>query len=172
MTVKVEVVEGGVPHSKVMIVGLILTIVCIYLTYLNVLTKTELFSFFGGLAAVAALTWGSSTIKVLCSYGIGTGVPSAGMVSFGSGVIAMLFATKFGILSPIVAVVLAAVIGAILGYVANRVIAMKIPVMVKSLTELAMVGSLTLMGFTALITGSFNFSALIAPNTVLTITSA
>lgn len=172
MTVKVEIIEGGVPHQKVMIVGLIFAIVCIYLTYLNVLTKTEMFSFFGGLAAVAALVWGSSTIKVLCSYGIGTGVPSAGMVSFGSGVIAMLFATKFGIMSPIVAVILAAVIGAILGFIANSVLAMKIPVMVKSLIELAMVGSLTLMGFTALITGSFNFSVLSAPGMVLTIGAA
>ena len=69
---------------------------CLYLTYLNVLTNTEMFAFFGGLAVVTALIWGSHTIKVLCSYGIGTGVPSAGMIAFGSGVIAMLYATKFG----------------------------------------------------------------------------
>ena len=29
------------------------------------------FSFFGGLAAVAAIIWGSNTIKTLCSYGSG-----------------------------------------------------------------------------------------------------
>ena len=98
MSVKVEVIEGGVPHNKIMIAGVVSTLLCIYLTYLNVLTETEMFSFFGGLAVVAALIWGSHTIKVLCSYGIGTGVPSAGMIAFGSGVIAMLLATKFGIL--------------------------------------------------------------------------
>ena len=160
MTVKVEVIEGGVPHNKILIAGVIATLVCLYLSYLNVLTNTEMFSFFGGLAAVAALIWGSHTIKVLCSYGIGTGVPSAGMIAFGSGVIAMLLATKFGIWAPIVALVLAAIIGLILGYLANEVLNMKIPAMIQALTELAVVGALTLMGFAVLIAGSFTFAGL------------
>jgi tetrahydromethanopterin S-methyltransferase subunit C len=160
MSVKIEVIAGGVPHNNIMIAGLVSTLVCIYLTYLNVLTKTEMFSFFGGLAVVAALIWGSHTIKVLCSYGIGTGVPSAGMIAFGSGVIAMLLATKFGILAPIVALVLAAVIGFILGYISNNILNMKIPAMVQALTEMAVVGALTLMGFAALMTGGFTFAGL------------
>ncbi len=160
MSVKVEVIEGGVPHNNILIAGLVGTLVCIYLTYLNVLTGTELFSFFGGLAVVAALVWGSHTIKVLCSYGIGTGVPSAGMIAFGSGVIAMLLATRFGIMAPVVALVLAAVIGFILGYVSNNILNMKIPAMVQALTEMAIVGALTLMGFAALITGGFTFAGL------------
>jgi tetrahydromethanopterin S-methyltransferase subunit C len=165
MSVKIEVIAGGVPHNNIMIAGLVSTLVCIYLTYLNVLTKTEMFSFFGGLAVVAALIWGSHTIKVLCSYGIGTGVPSAGMIAFGSGVIAMLLATKFvpvaGIpTAPIVALVLAAVIGFILGYISNNILNMKIPAMVQALTEMAVVGALSLMGFAALITGGFTFAGL------------
>jgi len=160
MTVKVEVIEGGVPHDKIMVLGLVSSLVCIYLTYLNVITQTEMFSFFGGIAAVAALIWGSNTIKVLCSYGIGTGVPSAGMIAFGSGVIAMLLATNFGILAPIVALILAAVIGAILGYVSNDILNMKIPAMLRSLTEMAVIGALSLMGLAALMTGGFTFNAL------------
>ena len=160
MSVKVEVIEGGVPHNKILIAGIVSTLVCLYLTYLNVVTNTELFSFFGGLAVVAALIWGSHTIKVLCSYGIGTGVPSAGMIAFGSGVIAMLLATRFGMLAPVVALVLAAVIGFILGYVSNNILNMKIPAMVQALTEMAVVGALTLMGFAALITGGFTFAGL------------
>jgi tetrahydromethanopterin S-methyltransferase subunit C len=160
MTVKVEVIEGGIPHNKIMIAGIVSTLVCLYLTYLNVLTGTEMFSFFGGLAVIAALIWGSHTIKVLCSYGIGTGVPSAGMIAFGSGVIAMLLATKFGFYAPIMAAVLAAVIGFILGYVSNNILNMKIPAMVQSLTEMAVVGALTLMGFAALMTGGFTFAGL------------
>jgi tetrahydromethanopterin S-methyltransferase subunit C len=160
MSVKVEVIEGGVPHNNILIAGLVGTLVCIYLTYLNELTGTELFSFFGGLAVVTALVWGSHTIKVLCSYGIGTGVPSAGMIAFGSGVIAMLLATRFGIMAPVVALVLAAVIGFILGYVSNNILNMKIPAMVQALTEMAIVGALTLMGFAALITGGFTFAGL------------
>ena len=160
MTVKVEVIEGGVPHNKILITWGIATLVCLYLSYLNVLTNTQIFSVFGGLAAVAALIWGSHTIKILCSYGIGTGVPSAGMIAFGSGVIAMLLATKFGIAAPIVALVLAAIIGLILGYLANEVLNMKIPAMIQALTELAVVGALTIMGFAVLITGSFTFTGL------------
>ncbi len=162
MSVKVEVIEGGVPHNNIMIAGVVSTLVCIYLTYLNVMTQTQLFSFFGGLAVVAALIWGSHTIKVLCSYGIGTGVPSAGMIAFGSGVIAMLFATKVNnvLLAPIVALVLAALIGFILGYVSNNILNMKIPAMVQALTEMAVVGALSLMGFAAMITGGFSFAGL------------
>ncbi len=136
------------------------------------LTGTQLFSFFGGLAVVAALIWGSHTIKVLCSYGIGTGVPSAGMIAFGSGVIAMLLATKFGMLAPIVALILAAVIGFILGYVSNNILNMKIPAMVQALTEMAIVGALSLMGFAALITGGFTFAGLTMLPAKLTLTSA
>ena len=160
MSVKIEVIEGGVPHNKIMVAGIVCTLVCIYLTYLNVYTNTEMFSFFGGLAVVSALIWGSHTIKVLCSYGIGTGVPSAGMIAFGSGVIAMLLATKFGMLAPIVALVLAAVIGFILVYVSNNILNMRIPAMVQALTEMAVVGALTVMGFAALITGGFSFVGL------------
>jgi tetrahydromethanopterin S-methyltransferase subunit C len=162
MTVKVEVIAGGIPHTKIMVAGIIASLVCLYLSYLNVVTNTEMFSFFGGLAVVVALIWGSNTIKVLCSYGIGTGVPSAGMIAFGSGVIAMLLATKFGVAAPIVALVLAAVIGLILGYLSNEVLNMKIPAMVQSLTELAVIGAFTLMGFAVLMTGGFTFATLTA----------
>ncbi|MFA5331183.1 MAG: tetrahydromethanopterin S-methyltransferase subunit C [Methanoregula sp.] len=160
MTVKVEVIEGGIPHKNIMVAGLVCTLACLYLSYLNVITNTEMFSFFGGLAVVSALIWGSHTIKVLCSYGIGTGVPSAGMIAFGSGVIAMLLATRFNIAAPIVALILAAVVGFIIGYLANEVLNMKIPAMLQSLTEMAIVGALTLMGFAVLITGSFTFDNL------------
>ena len=96
MTVKVEVKEGATPHNTIMWTGLIASLVCIYLgAGLNLAFNAFTFSFFGGLAAVAAIWWGSNTIKTLCSYGIGTGVPSVGMISLGSGVIAMLIATRF-----------------------------------------------------------------------------
>lgn len=160
MTVKIEVVAGAIPHTNIMVAGIVASLVCLYLSYLNVVTNTGMFSFFGGLAVIAALIWGSHTVKVLCSYGIGTGVPSAGMIAFGSGVIAMLLATKFGIAAPIVALVLAAVIGLIIGYLSNDVLNMKIPVMIQSLTELAVVGAFTLMGFAVMMTGGFTFAAL------------
>jgi len=161
MTVKVEASAGKLPHNTLMIYGIIVALVGIYLTYLNVVTGVAVFSFFGGIGAIAALWWGSDTIKHLCSYGLGTGVPSAGMIAFGAGTIAMIAGTKFGIFSPIVTVILAAIIGAVIGYVANNIINMNIPVMVMSLVELSVVGALTMLGFAAMCTGTFMFNGLV-----------
>ncbi len=156
MTVKVEKIEGGTPHDTVMWAGLIAALVCIYLGAALNTWFGPYFAFFGGLAAVAAIVWGSDTIKGLCSYGIGTGVPSVGMISLGSGVIAMLLATRFSwYWAPIVAVIVAVIIGAIIGYIANDVIMMKIPVMRRAMTEVAVIGALMLMGFAQMATGSY-----------------
>ena len=65
-----------------------------------------------------------------------------------------------GSLAPIVAVVLAAVIGLILGYVANNMLNMRIPVMIQSLVEMAVIGALVLMGYAAMMTGGFTFAGL------------
>ena len=37
MSVKVEVIEGGVPHQKILIAGLVLAVIGLYLSYLNVI---------------------------------------------------------------------------------------------------------------------------------------
>jgi len=160
MAVKIEVGAGGVPHNQILIYGLVGSLILIYLTYLNSATNTEYFAFFGGLASVAALVWGADTIKHLCSYGLGTGVPSAGMIALGSGVIAALFGAMTGIFAPIVAIIVAAIIGAVSGLLANHVVRMDIPVMIISLTELAVVGAITVLGLIAMVGGTFDFQHL------------
>ena len=165
MTVKVEVGAGGVPHNKIMIYGLVGSLVCLYLTYLNTYLQAPYLAFFGGLAAVAALVWGADTIKHLCSYGLGTGVPSAGMIALGSGVIAALFGATTGPLTPIVTLIVAAIIGAVAGVLANHVVRMDIPVMIVSLIELAIVGAMTVLGLAAMVGGTFNFTDLVTGTT-------
>ena len=167
MSVKIEVGAGGIPHSQILIYGLVGSLVLIYLTYLNTITGTQYFSFFGGLAAVVALLWGTDTIKHLCSYGLGTGVPSAGMIALGSGVIAALVGATTGIFAPIVTLIVAAIIGAVAGVLANHVVRMDIPVMIVSLTELAIVGAMTVLGLAAMVGGTFNFLDLITRTTVI-----
>ena len=164
MTVKVEVKEGATPHNTIMWTGLIAALVCIYLgAGLNLAFNAFTFSFFGGLAAVAAIWWGSNTIKTLCSYGIGTGVPSVGMISLGSGVVAFLISTRFSwYYAPIALVIVAVIIGAIIGYMANDVIMMKIPVMRRSMTEVALIGALMLMGFAQMATSGYSLVGLAA----------
>jgi tetrahydromethanopterin S-methyltransferase subunit C len=164
MTVKIEVKEGGTPHNTIMWAGLLASLVCLYLgAGLNFMFNAYTFSFFGGLAAVCAIIWGSNTIKTLCSYGIGTGVPSTGYTSFGAGVIAMLIASRFSwFYAPIVLVIVAAIIGVILGYLANNVIMMKIPVLIRSTVELVMVGALVLMGLALLTTSSYALVSMVS----------
>ncbi|MCA1916469.1 tetrahydromethanopterin S-methyltransferase subunit MtrC [Methanospirillum hungatei] len=161
MTAKMEASAGAISENTLMIYGIVVALVGTYLTYLNVVTGMAVFSFFGGIGAIAAIWWGSDTIKHLCSYGLGTGVPSAGMVAFGAGAIAMIAGTKFGMASPIVTLILAAIIGAVIGYIANNVINMNIPVMIFSLMKLSIVGALTMLGFAAMCTGTFMFNGLV-----------
>ena len=167
MSVKIEVGAGGIPHNQVLIYGLVGSLVLIYLTYLNTYFQTQYFAFFGGLAAIAALIWGTDTIKHLCSYGLGTGVPSAGMIALGSGVIAAIFGATTGILAPIVTVIIAAIIGAVAGLMANHVVRMDIPVMIVSLIELAVVGAMTVLGLSAMACGTFEFIGMITGTVVI-----
>lgn len=163
MTIRVDAsqIDHGVPHTRIMIAGILVSLLFLYLAYLNEVLGTDQFSFCGGLAAVAAIIWGSDAIKILNSYGLATGVPSAGMIGFGAGVGAMLISTLFGGYAPLVALAAAAVTGLVLGYLANRVLAMNIPVMVRSLTELSVAGAFTLLGLAALVTGGFTFDRLV-----------
>jgi tetrahydromethanopterin S-methyltransferase subunit C len=88
------------------------------------------------------------------------------MISLGSGVVAMLIATRFSwYLAPIVLVVAAVIIGGIIGYIANDVIMMKIPVMRRAMTEVAIIGGLMLMGFALMTTGSYALQDLAAMKT-------
>jgi len=175
MSVEITASEGGMPHNKVLAIGLIGAIVCLYLTYVNTYLPQPIFSFFGGLAAVLALWWGTDTIKHLCSYGLGTGVPSAGMIALGSGVIAMILGSKLSIMGfvstplivPIGTVIIAAILGIILGFISDKIVNMNIPVLMVSLAELCMVGAITIMGLAAMATGSFVFMDLVTGNITL-----
>lgn len=165
MTVKVEASAGGIPHNTVMLIGGIVALVALYLGItLNTLLGVDYFAVFGGIAVIGALIWGNSTIKRLCSYGIGTGVPSAGMLAFGAGTAAFIAASAifcgfgFGVwLVPVITLVLALVLGLIFGWIANSVENMKIPVMTRSIAELSAVGAIALAGFALLATGGVDF---------------
>ena len=178
MTVKIEVKEGGTPHNTIMWAGLLAAIVCLYLgAGLNLMFNAYTFSFFGGLAAVAAIIWGSNTIKTLCSYGIGTGIPSTGYTAFGAGVIAMLIASRVSGSTHLSLSLIfffffffpppAAFIGVILGYLANNVITMNILVVIRLTVELVMDGALVLMGLAEMATSSDSLMGLMTTQSSL-----
>jgi len=164
MSVKVEASHDGIPHDKVMVIGAVISLVSLYIAIIGTVIGVDYLAFFGGFAAVGALIWGNSTIKKLCSYGIGTGVPSAGMLAFGSGVIALLFAAALGGLSiwivPVAALIIALIVGLFLGWISNSVLNMKIPVMTRSIAELAAVGALALMGLGVVATGTVGLTGI------------
>ena len=165
MSVKVEASHGGIPHGKIAAAGIIIALVSLYIAALgHEVLGFDYFAFFGGIAAIGALIWGNSAIKRLCSYGIGAGVPSAGMLAFGSGLFGMFLGTIIGAITcvwiiPVAVLVIALITGLILGWIANTVLNMKIPVMVQSLAELAAVGALTVLGLRTVATGCLGAGA-------------
>lgn len=166
MSVKVEASAGGVPHNTVMLIGAVIALVSLYIGIAgNYLLGVDFFAVFGGIAVIGALVWGNSTIKKLCSYGIGTGVPSAGMLAFGAGTAAFIAASAIVAnvciwLVPVLIIVLALILGLIFGWIANSVENMKIPVMTRSIAELSIVGAIALGGFALLATGGIDFFAI------------
>jgi len=93
--------------KKLRMYGLVGSVVGIYLgALLNSALNTTVFSFIGALAAIFAVLMGANAVRRVCAYGIGTGVPSIGMLALGMGIIAVMFglsvaeALGFGLLGP------------------------------------------------------------------------
>jgi len=159
---------GGVPSAfdpkKLRMYGLIGSIVGIYLgSILNSALDTNVFSFIGAVAAIFAVVMGANAVRRVCAYGIGTGVPSIGMLALGMGIIAVMFGLSvaeslgFGMLGPIITLVYAGVFGYIIGVIANKVIKFNIPVMEEGNADLSMAGALAILGWSFAISGTLGY---------------
>jgi len=85
------VAEGERSPRQLLIIGVVGGLIGIYLAnYLNSMTGTAWFSFFAALGAVLAVFWGADAVRRVASYGLGTGVPSIGLLSLGAGQVAVL----------------------------------------------------------------------------------
>ena len=119
--------------------------------------------FLAGIGAVFATKMGADAVRRVCSYGIGTGVPSIGMLALGMGLISAMFGLAIGrmynavFIGPIVGLVLAIAIGFVVGTLANKIIKLNIPVMERCLMEIAGAGVLVLTGLSVMIAGSMDF---------------
>jgi tetrahydromethanopterin S-methyltransferase subunit C len=150
--------KGGYPPQTIMALGIVGGLVGIYLGHF----MPPAYSFFGGIGAICATVWGADAVRRVASYGLGTGVPSIGMLSLGMGIIAALFGLSVGgIAGPIVAVVIAAIIGGVIGALSNKVIGMGIPIMEQAMVEISCAGTLVILGLSVVIAGSFNYTAVI-----------
>jgi len=158
--------EGGaaeaIPQNKIIAFGAVAGLLGVYMTHYLVAYVSTAFSFIGGLAAICAIVWGGAAVRRVASYGLGTGVPSIGMLALGMGVVASMFGLAVGgIYGPIIALLTAAIIGLVIGALANRVIGMGIPIMEQSMTEIASAGCLAILGLSAAMTGTFMFDAVL-----------
>lgn len=154
--------------KKIRIYGLAGSVLGIYLAWiLNTVTGTDIFSFIGAVAALFGVVMGANAVRRVCGYGIGTGVPSIGMLSLGMGVVAVAFglsvADQFGMgaLSVIVTLVYTMIFGYVVGVIANKVIKFNIPVMEEGLTDLAAGGAMAIMGWSFAISGSLAFADIV-----------
>jgi tetrahydromethanopterin S-methyltransferase subunit C len=146
-----------IPASTLALVGILGGLIGIYLS--------PYFPAAGALGAICAVFWGAEAVRRVCKYGLGTGVPSIGQIAMGMGIIASMFGLaimkSYPIAGPIVALLTASIIGLIIGWFAQNVIKMKIPVMIRCMTEIAAAGSLIILGFAAAAAGSYEFTILL-----------
>jgi len=163
---------GGVPSAyepkKLRMYGLVGSIVGIYLgAILNSALNTEVFSFIGAVAAIFAVVMGANAVRRVCAYGIGTGVPSIGMLALGMGIIAVMFGLSvaetlgFGMLGPIITLVYAGIFGYIIGVIANKVIKFNIPVMEEGNADLSMAGAMAILGWSFAVSGTLGYADIV-----------
>jgi len=163
-------------------VGIIGGLICIYAAVLlNVALGVNYFIFLGAVGAILATVWGADAVRKICKYGIGTGVPSIGMLAFGMGLLCTLLGLKVGdwlaakyltatiidtlklgvLVGPIAALVLALVQGYVIGFSAQNILKMKIPTMQIGMTMISGAASLIYMGYTVTIAGDFLFGTMV-----------
>ena len=164
---------GGAPSAyepkKLRMYGLVGSVVGIYLgAMLNSALNTEVFSFIGAVAAIFAVVMGANAVRRVCAYGIGTGVPSIGMLALGMGIIAVMFGLSmaetinFLWLGPIITLVYAGVFGYVIGVIANKVIKFNIPVMEEGNADLSMAGALAILGWSFAVSGTLGYADIVS----------
>lgn len=169
--------SGGISPNNIIVLGVVGGLAGIYLTMLNQTLDTTIFSFLGGIGAIFAAVWGADAVRRVCSYGLGTGVPSIGMLALGMGIVAAMFGlalpesdlvTLPNFLGPIISFITASIMGLIIGIMANKILKMNIPIMEKSMVEIAGAGCLVMIGLSVVIVGDFRFDEGIVPSVITT----
>lgn len=157
----------AIPQNTIIAFGVFGGLIGIYAAYFLVDIAGSYMSFIGALGAICGMVWGAAAVRRVASYGLGTGVPSIGMLALGMGVLAVTFGLAVGgIAGPVIALVSAAIIGLMIGVLANKVLNMGIPIMEVSMTEIATAGAITIIGLSVAMTGTFDFTTVL--NQVIT----
>lgn len=120
---------------------------------------------------IFALLWGTDSVRKTSKYGLGTGVPSIGVLAMGYGILGALVGIAFtgilkvSILQPgvLIGVIAMAIVGLISGVLSNneKIIGMKIPGLERGMTELGIAGTLAMLLQFSIVAGSLNFDLVI-----------
>jgi tetrahydromethanopterin S-methyltransferase subunit C len=120
---------------------------------------------------IFALLWGMDSVRKTSKYGLGTGVPSIGVLATGYGVLGALVGIAFaGILNVsivqpgvLIGVIAMAIVGFISGVLSNneKIIGMKIPGLERGMMELGIAGTLAMLLQFSIVAGSLNFDLVI-----------
>lgn len=120
---------------------------------------------------IFALLWGTDSVRKTSKYGLGTGVPSIGVLATGYGILGALVGIAFaGILNVsivqpgvLIGVIAMAIVGLISGVLSNneKIIGMKIPGLERGMMELGIAGTLAMLLQFSIVAGSLNFDVVI-----------
>jgi len=145
-----------------LIAGIIAAIVTVYTGFPAVIK---------GAALIIAFVWAMDSVRKTSKYGLGTGVPSIGVLGTGYGVIGAVMALALanygnvGQFYPavLVGVLVMGLIGFVSGTMSNheKLIAMKIPHLERAMMELGLAGTLIILLECSIVTGSLNFDAVV-----------
>ena len=126
------------------------------------------------IGVIFALLWGCDSVRKTSKYGLGTGVPSIGVLAVGYGIIGALvgiafvkFAEpvlgQFSSVAAIAGVLLMGIVGLISGVLSNheKIIGMKIPGLERGMMELGMAGSLAMLLQFSIVAGSLNYDVVV-----------
>ena len=138
-------------------------------------------AFIKGIGIMIVFAWGADSVRKTARYGLGTGVPSIGVLAMGFGIIggitgiavaSMSFGTlvvggveiAFGVLA---GVALLALLGFVSGNLANgdKFINMKIPGLERGMTELGIAGTLAVLIEVSIVAGTYD-PAKVLPNVI------
>ena len=134
-------------------------------------------AFIKGVGIMIVFAWGADSVRKTARYGLGTGVPSIGVLAMGFGIIggitgiavaSLSFGTlvvggveiAFGVLA---GVALLALLGFVSGNLANgdKFINMKIPGLERGMTELGIAGTLAVLIEVSIVAGTYDITSVL-----------
>lgn len=139
-------------------------------------------AFIKGIGIMIVFAWGADSVRKTARYGLGTGVPSIGVLALGFGIIGgitgiAVASTSFGTFTVVggveiafgvlAGVALLALLGFVSGNLANgdKFINMKIPGLERGMTELGIAGTLAVLIEVSIVAGTYD-PAKVLPNVI------